>query len=632
MHEEYMSGYVLHENIDKEIESNVWIDRWDNKEYTRPDVLDFTFNTSGDAGILSNGTVVFSWAQFNPTSDTSGEMQTVACSTEIGNPENFEVYNFVGTSGWTDNDVTGQTLSELKESERLADDDDSAFRESYNEWDYESQQWTDEEGTTTTWSPCKVSLDLPKIGRDDSMFTEYSVTTGMRIYNTEDNTFETVISDTSFTYTLEAPTYEFGDEYEFDERPYDEAIFTTSNAFEISDYISDADGVGYQVVQGLFKAIPNFQTTMWMFKFNLEMPAEYFDDTSYLYQWGTYQDANQELDEVTIACGITIGDPDTVEVFEYDDTFDSTADLNLPPWEGNYNALSNDPAYMKSPEREEMELIASINGKARQACNVRVEIPPAEASTFFDKDYTLTVGGRLYESRESTTYHELPPLEFSFYVPAADFEFEPYEEIIMDTQIVAEEEFGVDGLDYLGVDTEVKQHFYAGFETNPYEETVNDFLGFQFELEAGNEVFKTGGVVYQWATYVKSDDFSTDPITVGCATTVGDPYTAETQTFSGTNSMSADGANVANRTVSQQNVEEKAQIKDSFGTTQELEWYTNYNISDTTSIQPCRAVIEYDGKLDSTNAIFGVYNVTLGSRLYANSTDTAPAALPDQSF
>jgi hypothetical protein len=96
--------------------------------------------------------------------------------------------------------------------------------------------------------------------------------------------------------------------------------------------------------------------------------------------------------------------------------------------------------------------------------------------------------------------------------------------------------------------------------------------------------------------------------------------------------MSADGANVINRTLEQQNVEEKAQIKDSFGTTKELEWYTNYSISDTRAVQPCRAVIEYDGKLDSTNAIFGVYNVILGFRLYASSTDTAPAALPDQSF
>jgi hypothetical protein len=285
-----------------------------------------------------------------------------------------------------------------------------------------------------------------------------------------------------------------------------------------------------------------------------------------------------------------------------------------------------------SPEIEDMYLIPSMNGKSRQSCNVRVEIPPAEASEFFDRDYTLTVGGRLYESKASTTYYELPEQVFEFNVPAADFTFEPYEEIIMDTQIVAEEEFGVDGLDYLGVDTDVKQKFYAGFETNPYEDSVNDFLGFQFELEGGNEIFKTGGVIYQWATYVKSDDFSSDPMTIGCATTVGDPYTAEVQTFQGTSSMSADGSKVANRTIDQQNVEEKAGIKDSFGTTQELQWYTNYNVTDTTAVQPCRAVIEYDGKLNDTNPIFGTYNVTLGSRFYANVSDTAPSALPDQSF
>jgi hypothetical protein len=96
--------------------------------------------------------------------------------------------------------------------------------------------------------------------------------------------------------------------------------------------------------------------------------------------------------------------------------------------------------------------------------------------------------------------------------------------------------------------------------------------------------------------------------------------------------MSADGSKVANRTIDQQNVEEKAGIKDSFGTTQELQWYTNYNVTDTTAVQPCRAVIEYDGKLNDTNPIFGTYNVTLGSRFYANVSDTAPSALPDQSF
>lgn len=168
-------------------------------------------------------------------------------------------------------------------------------------------------------------MDLPKIGRDDSMFTEYEVTTGMRIYQTADSdSFETIIGETSFTYTLEAPTYEFGDEFEFDERPYDEAIFTTYKDFQMSEYVDDAEGVGLQVVQGLFKAIPNFQTTMWMFKFNLEMPSEYFDDDAYLFQWGTYQDTEQLMDEVTVSCGITINDPYSAEMWEYDSSFDAS--------------------------------------------------------------------------------------------------------------------------------------------------------------------------------------------------------------------------------------------------------------------------------------------------------------------
>ena len=126
------------------------------------------------------------------------------------------------------------------------------------------------------------------------MFTDYSGIAGMRIYDEDLTTFKT-ISETSFSYTLDLPSYEFGDDYEFDERPYDDAIFTEFNDFVMSDYVAGAEGTGFQMVQGLFKAIPNFETTMWIFKFSLEMPEEYFDETNYLFQWATYQDTNQVL-------------------------------------------------------------------------------------------------------------------------------------------------------------------------------------------------------------------------------------------------------------------------------------------------------------------------------------------------
>ena len=165
---------------------------------------------------------------------------------------------------------------------------------------------------------------MPKIGRDDAIFTDYEVTTGLRIYNPSDmTTFETMTEET-FTYTLTAPSYEFGDEYEFNEAPYEDAIFTEFNTFDVADYIDGAEGTGFQKIQGMFKAVPNFETTIWMFKFSLEMPEEYFNTSNYLFQWATYVDTAGTMDAVTVACGITIDDAYSSEIFEYDATFDST--------------------------------------------------------------------------------------------------------------------------------------------------------------------------------------------------------------------------------------------------------------------------------------------------------------------
>lgn len=113
----------------------------------------------------------------------------------------------------------------------MADDAAYKFRDSYSEWDYESSTWEEEDGTSATWAPCKASLDMPKIGRDSAMFGEYTVTAGVRLYDPTDlTTFATVVT-ADFTYTLTEPTYDFGDEYEFDERPYEEAVFTEYNDF-----------------------------------------------------------------------------------------------------------------------------------------------------------------------------------------------------------------------------------------------------------------------------------------------------------------------------------------------------------------------------------------------------------------
>lgn len=88
---------------------------------------------------------------------------------------------------------------------------------------------------------------------------------------------------------------------------------------------------------------------MWMFKFALEMPTKYFYDEetgellgAYVFNYATYQDTAQELDPVTVACGITLNDPDSQEVFEYDQTFSAAADLDKPAPEGNDGSKVNE--------------------------------------------------------------------------------------------------------------------------------------------------------------------------------------------------------------------------------------------------------------------------------------------------
>lgn len=71
------------------------------------------------------------------------------------------------------------------------------------------------------------------------------------------------IQNNSFEFELSEPSYEFGDAFEFDESPYFEEVFNGYNDFQMSDYVSSSEGVGFQKLQGGFQAIPNFETTLW---------------------------------------------------------------------------------------------------------------------------------------------------------------------------------------------------------------------------------------------------------------------------------------------------------------------------------------------------------------------------------
>jgi hypothetical protein len=58
----------------------------------------------------------------------------------------------------------------------------------------------------------------------------------------------------------------------------------------MSDFVSGGEGTGFQLFSGGFSVIPNFDTALWKFKFDLDMPGQYFDENTVLYNYATFQD------------------------------------------------------------------------------------------------------------------------------------------------------------------------------------------------------------------------------------------------------------------------------------------------------------------------------------------------------
>lgn len=84
-------------------------------------------------------------------------------------------------------------------------------------------------------------------------------------------------------------------------------------------------------------------------------------------------------------------------------------------------------------------------------------------------------------------------------MPAAtDVELEALDPIVRDVQILISDSSTVDTTPEtsFNVPGTMKQNFYAGFMTNPFDETVSDLIGFYFEADAPKQAVKLGSSFY----------------------------------------------------------------------------------------------------------------------------------------
>jgi hypothetical protein len=124
-------------------------------------------------------------------------------------------------------DTASMSLNTLKGREATTTSDTDNFRPTYQEDNYETYEFAGR----NRYQPCKASLDLPKINRSDDLFKNYTVTMGSRVYDSDDATDFVTLTEEEFDYDLVKPEYTFGDDYEFDEAPYEDELFNEYRDF-----------------------------------------------------------------------------------------------------------------------------------------------------------------------------------------------------------------------------------------------------------------------------------------------------------------------------------------------------------------------------------------------------------------
>ena len=239
---------------------------------------------------------------------------------------------------------------------------------------------------------CVASMEMPKIDRDTSIFTYYDVKSGMRLID-EDLYMENSIDDfkAEFSYELYEPHYDFGDDFEFNEMPSQDSVFSEYIAMELSDFapaegtFSDWEGTAFQSIELDVKIIPNFDTVQWLVKLSLVMNGQFFEDGRYLEMQAYFQDKETSLiDETlgyTVSCSIEIGQADVVEILELD----------------TYDEIIEDSAWDRILEVKEYELSEGMNGQKVQSCIAMLEVSPGENPEFFNKDMVVSFWATMYD-------------------------------------------------------------------------------------------------------------------------------------------------------------------------------------------------------------------------------------------
>lgn len=134
--------------------------------------------------ILEDGKIVHQYVSLWPTEfGPDYGFESAICAAKVGNSTSGRVKGYFGTTSLADSTTwSGVSPRDINSDEK----DDYSNYEAAGEWGYDT--WDSYLSDENRVQNCVINLIMPKDERDASMFTEYTLVVGARVYDNADDT------------------------------------------------------------------------------------------------------------------------------------------------------------------------------------------------------------------------------------------------------------------------------------------------------------------------------------------------------------------------------------------------------------------------------------------------------------
>lgn len=190
-----------------------------------------------------------------------------------------------------------------------------------------------------------------------------------------------------------------------------------------------------QTYQGGFSTYEQLVASdYWYFTMSLDLTEGLLADDKIIYQWATFVDQAASQNTFTVGCKRTVGD-DTESVMDYFEQSASEVDALKPEsalvvdqiWSAqapdlrfedtDTDWIGTDSAGVGAAEHTPEVSASATSGNKKYACKLAMEMPkigrnPAD----FEKTYDITMGARLYDADDSTTFTTIPESTTTYFL------------------------------------------------------------------------------------------------------------------------------------------------------------------------------------------------------------------------